>query len=550
MYALILNLLFCFSAETVFYQSYSRDRVEKKAEDLQGNSNYKIVEESKSIEIQGVFVGPYSTNSLAQKDATYLKQKKIPVKRIRNIKGRDYIYLGSYSKKSSIEKIKNFIQRLIDRGDISGSVRLGKRQTRSVTLFRLMQVPKEGQYQETKLVDESVEDDSDSEFIWLNKGKLLIEYGPHTEFSGYSSLVDARHTVQMIPNEWLEVKVGPRVRYNLESTEEDSSIEKEQILFDETYVALKFTSWQLSLGSQYINWGRVFEGSPIDRMGKIDFSRFIIGEYEQRKLPQGAARFEYFGSSWRLDLAYIPDYEINEIAEPGSPWYPVRASEGYILGAERDPNLILPLSLGLLNNRKDTDPGYGARFSTDAFPFDLGLSYIKAPIFAFLGLSENIIGEIYGIDIGTSIGKGLWRFEFSYTTKSLVPLSNGTFPQRGIYEYATSYEFYPGDTDVQVNLQLSGSIADLESGEETENDRHFLVGQIMDLWWNGKVEPKFKFQIGLDRSDIYMNPELRFLNYQPHIFYLAYHHFSGEESSFAGFYDDNDMLSLGYQFSW
>ena len=129
---------------------------------------------------------------------------------------------------------------------------------------------------------------------------------------------------------------------------------------------------------------------------------------------------EYFKEVWTFDFVYINDYELPELAVPGSPWYPIRASEGYILGLNKQPALIFPLTQGLFTNRKDKDPAYALRMYGNIGEIDTGFTYVRAPVFYPIGLQENLIADTYGIDIGRSILSALWRLEVAYPTKNLV----------------------------------------------------------------------------------------------------------------------------------
>ena len=72
--------------------------------------------------------------------------------------------------------------------------------------------------------------------------------------------------------------------------------------------------------------------------------------------------------------------------------------------------------------------------------------------------------------------------------------------------------------------------------------------------FNGTVHGEFgknrwrtdtRFFFGLDRRDIYINPEITFIGWEPHEIYAAWHYFDGDDETIGGYWEDSSLLTLG-----
>ena len=58
---------------------------------------------------------------------------------------------------------------------------------------------------------------------------------------------------------------------------------------------------------------------------------------------------------------------------------------------------------------------------------------------------------------------------------------------------------------------------------------------------------RMRFSTGLDRRDVYLNPELAFIGFEPHELYLAGHWLDGADMTAGGHFQDNDLIALGWR---
>ncbi|HOP16940.1 MAG TPA: hypothetical protein PLX99_10025, partial [Gammaproteobacteria bacterium] len=76
---------------------------------------------------------------------------------------------------------------------------------------------------------------------------------------------------------------------------------------------------------------------------------------------------------------------------------------------------------------------------------------------------------------------------------------------------------------------------------------------------NGEIETPFDrarwrarldFYAGIGDKDIYLNPEVAFLGWEPHELYLALHYFAGDSDTLGGFHEDHSSINLGWRASF
>jgi hypothetical protein len=111
----------------------------------------------------------------------------------------------------------------------------------------------------------------------------------------------------------------------------------------ELFIAFRTLKVDLVLGKQQIAWGKM-DGQFIDVINPIDNRDSVqleSSDYERRRIPIWMANLTYYVGSVSLNFLWIPDFEADENATYGSPWFsplagPVddiaRHSEGLLSG--------------------------------------------------------------------------------------------------------------------------------------------------------------------------------------------------------------------------
>src|SRR5262249_50739519 len=133
----------------------------------------------------------------------------------------------------------------------------------------------------------------------------------------------------------LKWKIGGRLDYD--AAYDHSSFYASDVRRDQRY---EFTlrenyldvstggNWELRFGRQHVIWGEMIGLFIADVVSARDLREFILPEPELQmlRIPQWAARAEYFGKDTKAELVWIPVPTVDNIGKPGIPG--VRGASG------------------------------------------------------------------------------------------------------------------------------------------------------------------------------------------------------------------------------
>ena len=81
-------------------------------------------------------------------------------------------------------------------------------------------------------------------------------------------------------------------------------------------------SWEFRLGAQQIVWGEVVGLFFADVVSARDMREFLLPRFDVIRIPQWAARAEYFADDKHLEFIWIPVPVFDNIGKPGADFYP------------------------------------------------------------------------------------------------------------------------------------------------------------------------------------------------------------------------------------
>jgi hypothetical protein len=122
-------------------------------------------------------------------------------------------------------------------------------------------------------------------------------------------------------------KLGVRVDYDATYTFTDfypqavADNQRFNILLRENYLDISAGDWDFRLGRQQIVWGEMVGLLFGDVVSAKDMRQFILPEFEILRIPQWAARAEYFKDDFHAELIWIPIASYDNIGKPGSEFY-------------------------------------------------------------------------------------------------------------------------------------------------------------------------------------------------------------------------------------
>lgn len=128
--------------------------------------------------------------------------------------------------------------------------------------------------------------------------------------------------------EGVKWKLGARMDYDAVFSVNDfypSAVAKDQrfnLNLRENYLDVSAGEWDFRLGKQHVVWGEMVGLFFADVVSARDMREFILPEFDMMRIPQWAARAEYFKDDFHAELLWIPVATYNEIGKSGAEFYP------------------------------------------------------------------------------------------------------------------------------------------------------------------------------------------------------------------------------------
>lgn len=357
-----------------------------------------------------------------------------------------------------------------------------------------------------------------------------------------------------LATDW-ELRLGARVDGYAQTGNPDYS--DLELDYDDSYLRFRGDGYRLTAGAQTVIWGRIDELPPTDRFSRIDATRAVLDDLDERRRATVLLRYEGFYGSSKLDAVFVPYFRGAELPDEDSVWYPIDRKEGRILGIEPG---ALPAVIVQNANIDDNDPsgdgGWGIRYSRTESDFDYALTIQRnrqsLPYFVYDAPSNTLEAKYprswsSGADIGFEAGGITWRGEFAWLSDIPVTRTDFSYDEVEAINWAAGMEFFPGDGDTQANLQVVGlNLLDTPKILDRE-ETYIFTGSIDIPFARERWRLNTRVFVDLEESGSYINPELSFLGWQPHEAYIAVHYFDGGDKTLGGFYDGKSVLTLGWR---
>ena len=90
----------------------------------------------------------------------------------------------------------------------------------------------------------------------------------------------------------------------------------------ENYLDVSAGDWDFRVGAQQIVWGEVVGLYFADVVSARDMREFLLPSFDIMRIPQWAARAEYFSGDSHVEVVWIPVPLFDQIGKPGSDFYP------------------------------------------------------------------------------------------------------------------------------------------------------------------------------------------------------------------------------------
>src|SRR5512139_3939564 len=143
-------------------------------------------------------------------------------------------------------------------------------------------------------------------------------------------------------------------------------------IWGENYLDFEAGGWDFRLGAQHIIWGEVVGLFFADVVSARDTRDFLLPSFDIIRIPQWAARAEYFKGDSHIEFIWIPVPTFDRIGKPGADFYPAPLPSP------------TPQSVASLFNDPDrpsrnlSNSNYGVRANTLLGGWDLAAFYYRS----------------------------------------------------------------------------------------------------------------------------------------------------------------------------
>lgn len=288
-------------------------------------------------------------------------------------------------------------------------------------------------------------------------------------------------------------------------------------MFRETYIDVGAGDIDFRFGRQQIVWGEVVGLFFADVVSAKDLRETILTDFDLLRIPQWAARAEYFKNDIHLEAIWIPFPSVDRIGKPGSDYfpYPPPPPAGYatVINNERKPernssSQNYGLRASMLRGGWDV-AGFGYRSVDASATFYRDVIAGTSPAVIYTPRHDKITQ--YGLTASKDLNNFLIKTEAVYTVGknfNVTRLSDTDGVVRQNYlDYIVSFEF-PLPDEARFNLQFF-------QRRFSDHDPDIIPKKVesgLTLFWSGKwgnkLEPQILLIHSLNRSDWLLRPKL------------------------------------------
>lgn len=324
-------------------------------------------------------------------------------------------------------------------------------------------------------------------------------------------------------------------------------------MFRETYIDVGAGDFEFRFGRQQIVWGEVVGLFFADVVSAKDLRESILTDFDLLRIPQWAARAEYFKNDIHLEAIWIPLPSVNKIGKPGSDFfpYPPAPPAGYttVINNERKPrrdasNQNYGLRASILRGGWDVS-GFAYRSVDASATFFREVVPGPRPAVIYTPRHEKITQ--YGLTASKDLNDFLIKAEAVYTIGqnfNVTRLSDSDGVVRQNYvDYIVSFEF-PLPDEARFNVQFFQR----RFGDHDPDIIPKKIESGMTLFWSGKwynkLEPQIFLIHSLNRNDWLLRPKLAWKFRKEWRAAVGVDIFHGPPTGLFGQFDKNDRVYL------
>jgi hypothetical protein len=329
----------------------------------------------------------------------------------------------------------------------------------------------------------------------------------------------------------------------------------------ENFLDVNAGDWNFRLGRQQIVWGEMVALFAADVVSAKDLREFILPDFSVIRIPQWAARAEYFKDDFHAELVWIPVASYDKIGVPGSQFYP------FLLPPP--PGFATAVQDEQFPDRSLAHTNYGVRLSRLSAGWDVAGYYYgsmdQSPTFyrtivggpqpTFLYQPRHDRINQGGFTLAKDFGSLLFKTETVYTSGRKVnvadlSVADGVIAQRTL-DVVAGIEFpLPVLTDTRINLQgISRVYVNHDSRlsvDKYENGYSIYATTALGRGWEGTL----LWASSLNRNDSMLRVGLARTFEHNWRFAAGVDVFSGSPQGLFGQYDNSDRVYTQVTYSF
>ena len=360
-------------------------------------------------------------------------------------------------------------------------------------------------------------------------------------------------------------KLGARIDYDATYTLTDfypqavADDQRFNVLLRENYLDIGAGDWDFRLGRQQVVWGEMVGLLFGDVVSAKDMRQFILPEFDILRIPQWAARAEYFKDDFHAELLWIPVASYDEIGKPGAEFYAYTPPppDGYAVAFRNEK----------LPARSLANTNYGLRLSLLRDGWDVAAfaysSMSVAPTFYRQMINDPQPTAIYqarhdrinqfGSTVAKDFGAVVLKAEAVYTRGRGYEVTTANDPNGVVDQNNFTWVLgldYTEIADTRVNVQLFQShVFDRDPGilpSTNENGYSLLLNHK----FGDKVEAQALWLASLNRTDSMLRPSVSWNFEKNWRLALGVVVFNGPPVGYFGRYDAKDRVYSELRYSF
>jgi hypothetical protein len=331
--------------------------------------------------------------------------------------------------------------------------------------------------------------------------------------------------------------------------------ERFSAIWGENYIDFEAGGWDFRLGAQQIIWGEVVGLFFADVVSARDTRDFLLPSFDIIRIPQWAARAEYFKGDAHIEFIWIPVPTFDRIGKPGADFYPVPL-----------PSPTSQSVASLFNNpdrpdRSLSNSSYGVRANTLLAGWDVAAffyrSYNAQPTFYRLPTSNIaqpfVFQPLYdrisqtGGTVTKDFDSFVLRGEAVYTYGQNFATTDLAAPQgvvrRNTLDYIASvevpFESFDGRLNVQAfqRLYFGGSADAVALDSGTWGASVLIAGKVTPT-----VEPQLLWIQTFGGGGSLVRPRVNWYPVKNATIGFGFDIFTGPSDGFFGRYNNRDRV--------